>query len=27
MRDVAAVVGIGETDYALDYRRARAGED
>jgi acetyl-CoA acetyltransferase len=26
MRDVAAVVGIGETDYAVDYQRARAGE-
>jgi acetyl-CoA acetyltransferase len=26
MRGVAAVVGIGQTDYADDYRRARAGE-
>jgi acetyl-CoA acetyltransferase len=26
MKDVAAIVGIGETDYPDDYRRARAGE-
>lgn len=26
MKDVAAIVGVGETDYPEDYRRARAGE-
>jgi acetyl-CoA acetyltransferase len=26
MKDVAAIVGIGETDYPTDYQRARAGE-